>query len=107
MIPGTPARLQADACLRGMLGGLDPRSAYLSVEELKLLSGASGQGAIGLEMRKSGDSAEIVSVIDGTPSAKAGIVAGTGIVSIDSKPTAAMSLPEVAAALRGSVGSIV
>lgn len=106
MIPGAPVRLQADACLRTMVGGLDPHSAYLSPQDVKLLMGSPGDGAIGLEVRKSDLGAEIVSVIDGSPCAQAGIGAGTVIVAIDGKPTASMSLQEVASAFRGPVGSV-
>lgn len=107
MIPGSPVRLQADACLRTMVGGLDPLSAYLSPQDVKLLMGSPGEGAIGLEMRKADLGAEVVSVINGAPSAQAGIGAGTLIVAIDGKPTAPMSLPEMASALRGAMGSTV
>ena len=106
LTPAAPARFQVDACLRTMVGGLDPHSAYLNAQELKTLMGSPGDAAIGLEMRKSELGAEIVSVIDGGPSARAGIGAGTQIVAIDGKPAASMSLPEVAAALRGPVGSV-
>lgn len=109
MIPRAPVRLQADACLRTMVGGLDPLSAYLSPQDLKLLMGApgEGEGAVGLEVRKTDRGAEIVAVIDGTPGAQAGVGAGTLIVAIDGNPTVSMSLPEVASALRGAVGSTV
>ena len=106
LIPGTPARLQADACLRSMVGGLDPHSAYLSPQDLKFLTGAPGEGNVGLEFRKGDLGAEITSAIEGSPGAQAGIGSGTLLVAIDSQPTAPMSLSEIASVLRGPVGSI-
>lgn len=106
LIPGTPARLQADACLRSMVGGLDPRSAYLSPQDLKFLTGSPGEGSVGLEIRKGDLGAEITSAIEGGPGAQAGIGSGTLIVAIDGQPTAPMSLSEIASVLRGPVGSI-
>ena len=106
LIPDTPVRLQVDACLRAMVGGLDPHSAYLSPQDFDRLTESRGEGAVGLEVRKSDLGAEIVSVMDGGPSAQAGIDAGTLIIAIDGKPTASMSLPEMASVLRGPVGSV-
>jgi len=107
LIPAASVWHQADACLRTMVGGLDPNSAYLNAEEYKFLMGSPGEGAIGLEIRKIDSGAEIVSIIDGSPGAQAGIVAGTQIVAIDGKPAAPMFLPNIAVALRGPVGSVV
>lgn len=106
MIPGTPARLQADACLRSMVGGLDPLSAYLSPQDMKYLTGSPGEGSVGLEIRKGDLGAEIILAIEGGPGAQAGIGSGTLIVAIDGQPTAPMSLSEIASVLRGPVGSI-
>lgn len=106
LIPDAPVRLQVDACLRAMVGGLDPHSAYLSPQDFDRLTESRGEGAVGLEVRKSDLGAEIVSVMDGGPSAQAGIDAGTLIIAIDGKPTASMSLPEMASVLRGPVGSV-
>lgn len=106
LIPDTPVRLQVDACLRAMVGGLDPHSAYLSPQDFDRLTESRGEGTVGLEVRKSDLGAEIVSVMGGGPSAQAGIDAGTLIIAIDGKPTASMSLPEMASVLRGPVGSV-
>jgi len=106
LIPDTPVRLQVDACLRAMVGGLDPHSAYLSPQDFDRLTESRGEGTVGLEVRKSDLGAEIVSVMGGGPSAQAGIDADTLIIAIDGKPTASMSLPEMASVLRGPVGSV-
>lgn len=106
MIPGTPVRLQADACLRSMLGGLDPHSAYLSPQDMKFLTGSPGEGSVGLEIRKSDLGAEIILAIEGGPAARAGIWPGMLIVAIDGLPTTPMSLSEIASALRGPTDSI-
>ena len=86
---------------------LDPLSAYLSEDELQRLLYSPGDGSIGLALKQSDLGAEVVSVIDESPGAKADISVGTLIVAIDGKPTALMPLQDVTSALRGPEGSVV
>ena len=96
------------ASVRGLLNDLDPHSAYLDKEESEQLdqdtSGAY-QG-IGVEVMQLPDrSLRVVSPIDGTPAARAGIKAGDVIVAIDGKPIDADNADSASISLRGAPGT--
>jgi carboxyl-terminal processing protease len=93
--------------LKGMLTGLDPHSDYLNESEYHdLLDESEGEFAgIGAEITHEDNHPKIVSPIDGTPAARAGLKPGDIIVKIDGKLTEGMSLKDVVDRLRGPVGS--
>ena len=95
------------SALSGMIGGLDPHSSYMDAkafEEMQVET--TGQfGGLGMEVTTENNLVKVVSPIDGTPAAKAGILAGDVITQIDGKPIDKLSLGDVVAKLRGSVGS--
>jgi carboxyl-terminal processing protease len=99
-----------DASLRGLLQELDPHSAYLDKEEMQeLLEFSSGtyQG-IGIEVELRKDrSLAIVSPIDGSPAAKAGLRSGDIITAIDGKPVKGSNANNASLGLRGKPGSMV
>jgi carboxyl-terminal processing protease len=66
----------------------------------------SGQfGGLGMEVTTVNNLVKVVSPIDGTPAAKAGILAGDVITQIDGKPIEKLALDTVVDKLRGPVGS--
>src|SRR6185437_12140403 len=75
------------SAIRGMLAGLDPHSEYLDTSDLKDLTEdtTGAYSGLGIEVAQLNDQLRIVSPIDGTPAARAGIKAGDVIVSIDGK----------------------
>ena len=93
--------------VRGMLSGLDPHSTYLDKDEFKDISTAtSGKfGGLGIEVQMQNGFVRVVSPIDDTPAAKAGIQAGDLIVKIDDLPVKGMSLTEAVQKMRGEPGS--
>jgi carboxyl-terminal processing protease len=96
------------ASVRGLLTDLDPHSAYLDKEESEQLdqdtSGA--YEGIGVEVMQLPDrSLRVVSPIDDTPAARAGIKAGDVIVAIDGKPIDAENADSASISLRGPPGS--
>ena len=93
--------------VRGMLSGLDPHSTYLDKEEFKDINTAtSGKfGGLGIEVQLQNGFVRVVSPIDDTPAAKAGIQAGDLIVKIDDAPVKGMSLTEAVQKMRGEPGS--
>lgn len=99
-----------DASLRGLLQELDPHSAYLDKSEMQdLLEFSSGtyQG-IGIEVEFRKDkSLAIVSPIDGSPAAKAGLRSGDVITAIDGKPVKGSNANNASLGLRGKPGSTV
>ena len=93
-----------DQALAGMVSGLDPHSAYLDAEAYKdLQEGTEGEfGGLGIEVSKDGKNGVlVVSPIDDTPAAKAGIRAGDIIIKIDDKFTYDLPLSKCVKLMRG------
>ncbi|AJE23038.1 S41 family peptidase [Azotobacter chroococcum] len=93
--------------IKGMISNLDPHSAYLEPEEFRdLQESTSGEfGGLGVEVGMEDDQLKVVSPIDDTPAARAGIEAGDLIVRIDGQPTKGMSMLEAVDKMRGKPGS--
>lgn len=93
--------------VRGMLSGLDPHSAYLDAEEFKEMNIAtSGKfGGLGIEVQMQDGFVRVVSPIDETPAAKAGMQPGDLIIKIDDSPTKGLSLGDAVKKMRGEPGS--
>lgn len=93
--------------IRGMLSGLDPHSSYLDVQDFQdLKSHTSGHfGGLGIEITSEDGYIRIVSPIDDTPAAEAGLKPGDLIVKIDNIPVQDMSLTEAVDKMRGPADS--
>ena len=93
--------------IRGMLSGLDPHSTYLDLEDFKnLREGTSGEfGGLGIEVTLEDGFVRVVSPIDDTPAAEAGILAGDLIIRLDEKPVKGMALREAVDMMRGKPGT--
>lgn len=90
--------------LGGMLSALDNYSAYLPVESYEALAASTGGefGGIGVEVYPVDGGIKVITAIDETPAAKAGIQAGDLITAIDHKPTYNMTYSEIIEALHGA-----
>jgi carboxyl-terminal processing protease len=95
--------------LKGMLTGLDPHSDYLDEAEYQdLLDESQGEFAgIGAEITRDELHPKVISPIDNTPAARAGLRPGDIILKIDGKLTDGMSLKDVVDRLRGQTGTSV
>ena len=95
--------------ISGMLSGLDPHSAYLDAEAFRELQvGTQGEfGGLGIEVGTEDGFVKVVSPIEDTPAARAGIKAGDLIVKIDEKPTKGMSLNDAVKLMRGKPKSTI
>ncbi|WP_259757866.1 S41 family peptidase [Pseudomonas sp. GCEP-101] len=93
--------------IKGMLSNLDPHSAYLGPEEFaELQESTSGEfGGLGIEVGSEDGFVKVISPIDDTPAAAAGIQPGDLIVKIDGKPTKGQSMNEAVDSMRGKAGS--
>ncbi|MBX2879799.1 MAG: S41 family peptidase [Granulosicoccus sp.] len=93
--------------IRGMLNGLDPHSAYLNTEEFnELRIGTTGEfGGLGIEVGMENGFVKVVSPIDDTPAARAGILAGDLIIRLDDTPVKGLSLNDAVKLMRGKPGS--
>lgn len=106
--PINDKKLLEDA-IRGMLSGLDPHSEYLDAESYKtLMMTTSGAfGGLGVEVTGEYGVLKVISPIDDTPAAKAGIKPGDYIVAINGKMVNDMSMNEAVDNMRGAKGSVV
>lgn len=93
--------------VRGMLSTLDPHSSYLSPEQMKKSQEqTSGQfGGIGIQVTMENGWVKVISPIDDTPGAEAGIQAGDFITEIDGEPVLGMSLDDAVKKMRGPPGA--
>ena len=95
------------AAIRGMLTSLDPHSDYLAPKDYAdTQQDVSGQfGGLGIEVTMENDVLKVVSPIDDTPAARAGILPNDFIVQIDGVDVQGMALDDAVAKMRGEVGS--
>ena len=93
--------------IRGMLSGLDPHSSYLNTEQFQELRiGTSGEfGGLGIEVGMEDGFVRVVSPIDDTPAARAGIQSGDLIIRLDDKPVKGLALNDAVKLMRGKPGS--
>ena len=96
-----------DAAINGLLQSLDPYSAYMSPEMFNnMQTETSGKfGGLGIEVGMESGVVKIISPIDDTPAAKAGVKAGDYIVKINGIQVQGKSLTEAVDLMRGPVGS--
>ena len=96
-----------EAAIQGMLASLDNYSTYLDRRHLNALREQTrGRfGGLGIEVKKGDEYIEIVSPIDDTPAARAGLKSGDKIVKADGKSLKDMALRDAVLRLRGAPGS--
>ena len=96
-----------DSAINGVLQSLDPYSAYMSPELFKeMQTDTKGEfGGLGIEIGMEAGVVKVISPIDDTPAAKAGIKAGDYIVKIGNEQVQGKSLLEAVKLMRGPVGS--
>src|SRR5437660_6088290 len=106
VVPIKPDQL-VNGALKGMLGKLDPHSDYMTEREYReLISTTTGQfGGIGIEISVEEGVPQVISAIEGTPAAAAGVEPGDRIVKADGQPIVGMDIGEVVRRLRGSPGT--
>ena len=98
-----------DSAINGVLQSLDPYSAYMSPDLFKeMQTDTRGEfGGLGIEIGMEAGVVKVISPIDDTPAAKAGIKAGDYIVKIGSEQVQGKSLLEAVKLMRGPVGSAI
>ncbi len=96
-----------DSAINGVLQSLDPYSAYMSPELFKeMQTDTKGEfGGLGIEIGMESGVVKVISPIDDTPAAKAGIKAGDYIVKIGEEQVQGKSLLEAVKLMRGPVGT--
>jgi carboxyl-terminal processing protease len=96
-----------DSAINGLLQSLDPYSAYMTPESFESMqTETSGEfGGLGIEVGMESGVIKVISPIDNTPAAKAGLKAGDYIVKINNTQVQGKSLTEAVDLMRGPVGS--
>ena len=104
-----PDRSLVDNAIRGMVQGLDDHSTFLDVDALLALEeDTSGRfGGIGIEVGMVDGFVTVLSPLDGTPAARAGIAAGDRIVEVDHESLKGRTLTEAIDGVRGKAGTAV
>lgn len=94
-----------DGAIAGMLSDLDPHSAYLDADAFKEMQSATqGEfGGLGIEVGTEDGVVKVISPIEDTPAARAGIRAGDLIIKIDNTSTKGLTLTEAVKMMRGKV----
>ena len=92
--------------IRGMLGELDPHSAYLDEMDLTDLTNVtSGEfGGLGIEVGMEDGFVKVISPIDDPPASKAGVEAGDLIIKLNNTAVKGLSLDEAVNIMRGKPG---
>ena len=104
--PASTKRL-INGAISGMLGSLDPHSAYLTPDlyrDLEVETRGSF-GGLGIEITIKNDLLTVVAPIEGTPAYQAGIKAGDQIIKINDDFTKGMALTDAVKLMRGPRGS--
>ena len=93
--------------INGMLTGLDPHSGYMAAKNFQdMQEQTKGEfGGLGIEVVLDGNLVKVVSPIDDTPAARAGVQSGDHILAIDGKPAVGLTLNEAVEKMRGPVNS--
>lgn len=97
------------SALKGAVGQLDPHSEFLDADSYQQLQDdTEGQfGGLGLVVGLKGGYITVISPMDDTPAARAGILAGDRITKVEGRSVDKVPLPEVVKQLRGEPGSTV
>jgi len=96
-----------ESAINGMLQSLDPHSSYLnkdSYSDMKVQTRGEF-GGLGIEVTMEQGFVRVVSPIDNTPAARAGLETDDLITHLDGKPVLGINLAEAVDKMRGRVGS--
>src|SRR5271167_2465309 len=96
-----------EAAINGMLASLDPHSSYMDAKAFKDMQvQTTGElGGLGIEVTQEDGIIKVVTPIDDTPAAKAGILSGDVITAIDDTPTQGLTLDQAVEKMRGAINS--
>ncbi|HEY2032379.1 MAG TPA: S41 family peptidase, partial [Rhizomicrobium sp.] len=96
-----------NAAIEGMVSSLDPHSSYMDAKayaDMKIQTKGEFAG-VGIEVTMEDGLVKVISPIDDTPAAKAGIKPGDYIAAIDNTPVQGLSLGDAVDRMRGAAGT--
>ncbi|MEM7615126.1 MAG: PDZ domain-containing protein, partial [Pseudomonadota bacterium] len=93
--------------INGMLSSLDPHSSYLPPDDFTdMRVQTRGEfGGLGIEVTQENGFVKVVTPIDDTPAARAGVEPGDFITHVDGEQVLGLNLNEAVDLMRGPVGS--
>ncbi|MFZ1681595.1 MAG: S41 family peptidase [Rhizobiaceae bacterium] len=93
--------------INGMLASLDPHSSYLNAEAAQdMRVQTRGEfGGLGIEVTMENDLVKVITPIDDTPAARAGVRAGDFIAQIDGEEVRGLTLEQAVEKMRGVVNT--
>ena len=96
-----------ESAINGMLSALDPHSSYLNVKNYQEMQvQTKGEfGGLGIEVTLDSSWVRVISPIDETPAARAGIQPGDYITHLDGEAVLGMTLSEAVDKMRGPPNS--
>lgn len=96
-----------EAAINGMLTSLDPHSSYMSPKSFKeMQTQTRGEfGGLGIEVTMESGVIKVVSPIDDTPAAKAGLLANDLITHLDNQQITGLTLEQAVEKMRGPVNT--
>jgi carboxyl-terminal processing protease len=98
-----------EAAIGGMVGSLDPHSEYMNAKAFDDVQAQThGEfGGVGIRVSAEEGFVRVVSPIEGTPAARAGILAGDIITHLDGQSLQGLTVNQVADRMRGPAGTTV
>ena len=98
-----------EAAIDGMLTSLDPHSGYLNAESFsEMRDQTRGEyGGLGIEVTSEEGVVKVISPMDGTPAAAAGIKAGDYIPAVNGESVLGLTVTEAVKQMRGKAGEAV
>src|ERR1700726_3044887 len=96
-----------ESAISGMLAGLDPHSSYMDSKNFRDMQAETrGEfGGLGIEVTMEEGLIKVVTPIDETPAAKAGILANDIITHLDEEPMQGLTLNQAVEKMRGPVNT--
>ena len=96
-----------EAAVKGIVANLDPHSAFLDAheyDEMRATTTGSYSG-VGIEVSAEDGRVVVVTPIEGSPAARAGVRPGDVVLTVDGQPVTADRLEETIGRMRGAVGT--
>ena len=96
-----------ESAINGMLTALDPHSSYLNPDAAKdMRVQTRGEfGGLGIEVTMENELVKVISPIEETPAARAGVLSGDLIAEIDGQEVRGLTLEEAVEKMRGAVNT--
>ena len=93
--------------INGMLTSLDPHSSYMNAKDAEdMRTQTRGEfGGLGIEVTMEDELVKVITPIDDTPAARAGVLAGDFISMIDGQDVRGLKLEDAVEKMRGAVNT--